>query len=67
MSVCFLAAPVLGVEGLAASIGIITVRDLDVEQAGPRVTAAAAVLAHRLGGTKEEETTAPPEAIPVRR
>lgn len=62
-----LAAPVLGVEGLGASIGIITVRDLDAEQAGPRVTAAAAVLARRLGGAEEEMTTAPPEAIPVRR
>jgi DNA-binding IclR family transcriptional regulator len=43
-----LAAPVLGVDGLEASVGIVTLGDLDAETAGPRVAAAAAEVAHRL-------------------
>jgi DNA-binding IclR family transcriptional regulator len=43
-----LAAPVLGVEGLEASVGIVTLGELDAETAGPRVAAAAAEVARRL-------------------
>jgi DNA-binding IclR family transcriptional regulator len=42
------AAPVLGVEGLAASIGIVTLGDLDAAEVGPLVVAAAAEVARRL-------------------
>lgn len=42
------AAPVLGVEGLEASVGIVTLGDLDGVAVGPRVVAAAAEVAHRL-------------------
>ncbi len=43
-----LASPVLGVEGLEASVGVVTVGDLDAEEAGPRVALAAAEVARRL-------------------
>ncbi len=43
-----LAAPVLGVEGLEASVGVVTLGDLDPDVAGPRVAAAAAEVARRL-------------------
>lgn len=43
-----LAAPVLGVDGLEASVGVVTVGDLDSTDAGQRVAAAAADLARRL-------------------
>ncbi|HSE08751.1 MAG TPA: helix-turn-helix domain-containing protein [Nocardioidaceae bacterium] len=43
-----LAAPVLGVEGLEASVGIVTLGELDVAAAGPRVASAAAEVAQRL-------------------
>jgi DNA-binding IclR family transcriptional regulator len=43
-----IAAPVLGVDGLEASVGIVTVGDLDAAVAGPRVAVAAKELAHRL-------------------
>lgn len=43
-----LASPVLGVEGLEASVGIITMGDLDASTAGPRVATAADDLARRL-------------------
>jgi DNA-binding IclR family transcriptional regulator len=43
-----LAAPVLGVDGLDASVGIVTLGDLEAETAGPRVVAAAAEVARRL-------------------
>lgn len=43
-----LAAPVLGVDGLAASIGIVTLGDLDADRVGPRVLAAAGEVAERL-------------------
>lgn len=43
-----LAAPVLGVEGLEASVGIVTLGVLDAEVAGPRVTAAAEEVAGKL-------------------
>jgi DNA-binding IclR family transcriptional regulator len=43
-----LASPVLDVEGLEASVGIVTLGDLDAETAGPRVAAAAAEVARRL-------------------
>lgn len=42
------AAPVLGVEGLEASVGIVTLGDLDGVAVGPRVVAAAAEVAYRL-------------------
>ncbi len=42
------AAPVLGVEGLEASVGIVTLGDLDVAAVGPRVVTAAAEVARRL-------------------
>lgn len=44
-----LAAPVLGVEGLEASVGIVTLGDLDESVVGPQVIAAAARVAEGLG------------------
>jgi DNA-binding IclR family transcriptional regulator len=44
-----LAAPVRGVEGLEASVGIVTLGDLDADTLGPLVAAAAAEVASRLG------------------
>lgn len=44
-----LASPVLGVEGLEASVGVVTLGDLDADLAGPRVAGAAAEVARRLG------------------
>jgi len=43
-----LASPVLDVEGLEASVGIVTLGELDAETAGPRVAAAAEEVARRL-------------------
>jgi len=43
-----LAAPVHGVEGLEASVGIVTLGELDIEAVGPRVSAAAREVASRL-------------------
>lgn len=43
------AAPVLGVDGLEASVGIVSLGDLDAEKFGPRVVAAAQAVARRLG------------------
>jgi DNA-binding IclR family transcriptional regulator len=43
------AAPVLGIDGLSASIGVIAFEDLDPAAVGPRVLAAAAAIAARLG------------------
>ncbi len=43
-----LASPVLGVEGLEASVGVVTLRDLDPDKAGPRVAGAADEVARRL-------------------
>ena len=43
-----LAAPVLGVDGLEASVGIVTLGDLDVGTVGPRVVEAAVSVAQRL-------------------
>ena len=43
------AAPVLGVEGLEASVGIVSLGDLDPDTVGPQVVAAAAEVARRLG------------------
>lgn len=43
-----LAAPVLGVPGLEASIGIVTLREIDEAMFGPLVVEAAAALAARL-------------------
>jgi len=42
------ASPVLGVEGLEASVGIVTLGDLDAAVVGPKVTAAATEVAQRL-------------------
>ena len=42
------AAPVLGVDGLEASVGIVTLGDLDADVAGPRVEAAALEIARKL-------------------
>lgn len=42
------AAPVCGVEGLEASVGVVALAPLDVETVGPRVTSAAAALATAL-------------------
>lgn len=42
------AAPVLGVEGIDASVGIVTLGEVDGDAAGRRVVAAAAELASRL-------------------
>lgn len=38
----------VGVEGLEASVGIVTLGDLDVAKVGPRVRAAAEEVARRL-------------------
>ena len=43
-----LAAPVRGVEGLSASVGIVTLADIDVDEIAPQVLAAAAEVAARL-------------------
>lgn len=43
-----LAAPVLGVEGLSASVGIVTLADIDVDEIAPQVLGAAAEVAARL-------------------
>jgi DNA-binding IclR family transcriptional regulator len=43
-----LASPVLDVEGLEASVGVVTLGDLDPARAGPRVARAASEVAHRL-------------------
>ena len=43
-----LAAPVRGVDGLEASVGIVTLGDLDADTLGPLVAAAAAEVAARL-------------------
>jgi DNA-binding IclR family transcriptional regulator len=43
-----IAAPVLGVEGLEASVGIVSLGDLDADRLGPQVVAAAADVARRL-------------------
>ncbi len=43
-----LSAPVRGVDGLEASVGIVTLGDLDVERVGPLVSATAAEFAARL-------------------
>jgi DNA-binding IclR family transcriptional regulator len=43
-----LAAPVRGTEGLEASVGIVTLGELDVDTVGPLVAAAAAEVADRL-------------------
>jgi DNA-binding IclR family transcriptional regulator len=42
------ASPVLGVDGLEASVGIVTLVDLDTDVVGPKVAAAAAQVARRL-------------------
>jgi DNA-binding IclR family transcriptional regulator len=42
------AAPLVGVEGLEASVGIVTLGDLDAAEVGPKVVAAAAEVARRL-------------------
>ena len=42
------ASPVIGVDGLEASVGIVTLGDLDVPVVGPRVAAAAHAVAQRL-------------------
>lgn len=42
------AAPVLGVDGLDASVGIVTLGELDADVVGPQVVAAAAEVARRL-------------------
>ncbi len=42
------AAPVLGVEGLHASVGIVSLGSLDADEVGPQVVAAAAEVAARL-------------------
>ena len=42
------AAPVLGVEGLEASVGIVSLGDFDALEFGPKVVAAAAQVAARL-------------------
>ncbi len=43
-----LAAPVLGLDGLEASVGIVTLGDLDADAVGVRVVGAAATLGHEL-------------------
>ena len=43
-----IAAPVRGVEGLDASVGIVTLGELDVETLGPKVAAAADEVARAL-------------------
>jgi DNA-binding IclR family transcriptional regulator len=42
------AAPVLGVEGLEASVGIVSLGDFDARVYGPQVVSAAAEVAGRL-------------------
>jgi DNA-binding IclR family transcriptional regulator len=42
------AAPVLGVEGLEASVGIVSLGDFDAAEFGPQVVAAARAVAERL-------------------
>lgn len=42
------ASPVIGVEGLEASVGIVTLGDLDAAVVGPKVTAAADEVAQRM-------------------
>jgi DNA-binding IclR family transcriptional regulator len=42
------AAPVLGVDGLEASVGLVSLGELDAEEVGPQVVAAAAEVARRL-------------------
>ena len=42
------AAPVLGLDGLEASVGIVTLGDLDAAAVGPLVVGAAARVASRL-------------------
>ena len=44
-----LAAPVLGVDGLEASVGIVTLADIDAQAIAPHVVRAAAEVAARLG------------------
>jgi DNA-binding IclR family transcriptional regulator len=44
-----IAAPVRGVDGLEASVGIVTLDEVDVDTVGPRVAEAAAEVAARLG------------------
>jgi DNA-binding IclR family transcriptional regulator len=46
-----LAAPVHGVEGLDASVGIVTLGELDVEALGPKVAAAADEVARALASS----------------
>ena len=45
------AAPVHGVEGLDASVGIVTLGELDVDEIGPKVAAAADEVARALSST----------------
>lgn len=42
------AAPVIGVDGLDASIGIVSLQDLDADKVGPRVVGAASAAARAL-------------------
>jgi DNA-binding IclR family transcriptional regulator len=42
------AAPLLGVDGIEASVGIVTLGDLDTDVVGPKVTAAAQEVSDRL-------------------
>jgi DNA-binding IclR family transcriptional regulator len=42
-------APILGIEGLEASVGVVALAPLDVEVVGPQVVAAASVLVSALG------------------
>jgi DNA-binding IclR family transcriptional regulator len=44
-----IAAPVLGVSGLEASVGVVALAPLDPDTAGPAVIAAATAVAHALG------------------
>ena len=48
------AAPVRGVTGLRASIGVVSLHALDSKEVGPRVMAAAAELADVLGAAQQE-------------
>jgi DNA-binding IclR family transcriptional regulator len=43
-----LASPVLDVDGLDASVGIVTLNELDEHEVGPKVTAAACEVSRRL-------------------
>ena len=45
-----LAAPILGLDGLEASVGIVTLGDLDADQVGAKVVAAASRLGGHLHG-----------------